>query len=97
MRTIVIGVVFVATCLTGCQPKQVVLDMASCAKVRVGMSRQDIVEIMGRSVREHLSPDKLEMVLFYSEPRMASGPITIHLAKSGDRYLVDYAQCKGQE
>ena len=97
MRNIAIGVAFIATCLMGCQPKQVEMDMASCAKVKIGMSRQDVVAIMGRSVTEQVAPENLGMFLYYSEPRLSSGPITIHLAKSGDIYRVDHTECKGQK
>ena len=97
MRNIAVNVALIAACLTGCQSKQVLADMANCAKVKSGMSPQDVQAIMGHSVTEHVPPGNLGMFLYYSEPRMASGPITIHFAKSGDRYRVDYAECKGQE
>ena len=97
MRNITVCVTLLAICLAGCQPKQVATDMASCAKIKAGMSPQDVIAIMGRSVTEHVPPGDLEMFLYYSEPRMASGPIAIHLAKSRDSYRVDYAECKGQE
>jgi hypothetical protein len=86
-----------ATCLSACQSKQVEADMTNCAKLKVGMSREEVITIMGRPAAENPATDNLGTFLYYSEPHLASGPITIHLASSSVGYRVDYAECKGQE
>jgi hypothetical protein len=84
--------------LPACQPKQVEIDRANCNRLKVGMSHDDVVGTMGRPGGQNASNiGGHSLYLYYSEPRLASGPITVHLMDSGSGFRVDYLQCNGQD
>ena len=94
---LLMGLVLTVACLSACQPHQAGVDMRNCAKIKVGMSRADVIASMGPPEAESPGTARDELFLYYSTPRLASGPIAVHLAKSKGGYLVDYAECRGQE
>src|SRR5688500_19943390 len=97
MRHIVYAAIF-ASLLPACQPKQVESDRENCGHLKAGMSRADVVSVMGEPHAQNAA-DLAEpnLFLYYSEPRLASGPITVHLVDSGSGFRVDYLQCNGQD
>jgi hypothetical protein len=85
--------------LSACQPKQVEADRTHCNQLKVGMSRDDVVAVMGRPGAQNLSNIRGQnhLFLYYSEPRLASGPITVQFVDSGSGFHVDYLECSGQD
>ena len=86
MRHIVYAAVFVGL-LSACQPKQVEIDRENCGRLKIGMSRADVVGVMGEPHAQNAAAlAKPNLSLHYSEPRLASGPITVHLVNSGSGF-----------
>jgi hypothetical protein len=97
MRTI-LCVAVISILLPACQPKQVEIDRDNCNRLKVGMSQDDVVAVMGRPGVQNASNIRgPNLYLYYSEPRLASGPITVHFVDSGNGFRVDYLQCNGQD
>ena len=96
LRALTVAVAAFLVC--ACQPRQVRIDRANCERLKLGMSREDVVSVMGQPHDENVpEPSGSSLILlYYSTPVLASGPITIWLEKGSRGHRVSRLECIGQ-
>lgn len=94
MKFALIGALFL---VAGCTSQSDV-DTNNCEKISEGMSEPKVQAIMGSALFRHEKEirGRKRLSLGYSEPRNASGPITIAFENSEyDSYVVVHQWCNG--
>jgi outer membrane protein assembly factor BamE (lipoprotein component of BamABCDE complex) len=70
------------------------MDSRACQKVQPGMSKADVLALMGEP-RWRASRVPGEEKLYYRRQQLDSGPVEIHLKDQGAGYIAVYATCNG--
>src|SRR6478672_3139884 len=88
---------FLALALTSCGSSKPKSDQANCEQLKHGMSYAQVIERMGQPeydrITDYPGPGR---ALGYSTPALASGPIEVELAGTGQELQVVELTCKGQ-
>ena len=103
MYRVTTAIAFLAvSLLVACQPEQVRTDEVNCNRLFRGMPQREVESIMGsggstRTLEAELFADRVpRLELTYSQPILASGPITVWLKDGGAGYQVEELWCHGQ-